>query len=70
VDPRQIEELKRRFTGRRVVVDPQRPELRRWAGVQGRIKTINQNGAALVEFDDPDHAWHDISLRHLQMVEE
>jgi hypothetical protein len=67
--PRQIEELNRRYRGRRVAVDPLRPELARWAGLAGQIKAINFSGRALVQFDGPDLGWHDIDLRHLQVVE-
>ena len=65
----RIEELKRQYTGRCVVVDVQRPELARMAGKLGRIKTINYNGRALVQFEESDPGWHDIDLDYLKVVE-
>ena len=46
-----IEKLKREYTDKYVVVDLSRPELRRFEGQTGVIKTVNMNGNALVEFD-------------------
>ena len=68
--PERIEELKRHYTGRCVVVDAQRPELSRMAGKLGRVKTINCNGRALVQFDESDPGWHDIDPDYLKVVEQ
>ena len=46
----RIEKLKREYTDRYVVVKDEVPELRRFAGWSGRVKTVNMSGKALVEF--------------------
>ena len=66
--PSQIEELNRRYRGQQVAVDPQQPELAPWAGLAGKIKAINFDGRALVQFDGPDQGWHDIDLICLRVV--
>jgi hypothetical protein len=67
--PQEVEEFNRRYRGQRVAVDPRQPELAPFAGLAGQIKAINYNGRALVQFDGPDQGWHDIDLRHLQIVQ-
>jgi hypothetical protein len=57
-DPR-TEALKREWTDQFVEVDPERPELKRFAGIVGRVITVNQNNKALVDFQDG--GWYDIS---------
>ena len=64
-----IDELRQQYADKYVVVDPARPELARWADVPGQIKTINQNGYALVQFEGADRGWHDIDLAWLKIVE-
>ena len=62
----QIEALKQAWTNRYVAVDADRPELRRFEGLTGTVKTVNMNGRALVQFDG--HAnigWYDIELPFL-----
>ena len=66
----QIELLKRQWTDRYVAVDGSRPELRRFEGLTGTVRTVNMNGRALVEFDG--HAnigWYDIELPFLTMLD-
>jgi hypothetical protein len=63
----ELEDLKRQYAGRRVLVDAQRPELARWTNVPGRIVTINHNGQAIVQFDGPDQGWHDIAPQSLRL---
>ncbi|MBI2803389.1 MAG: hypothetical protein HYX68_00215 [Planctomycetes bacterium] len=41
-----------------VKVNEERPELKRFAGVVGRVVSVNYNGKALVDFQDG--AWYDI----------
>ena len=41
-----------------VTVNENRPELKRFAGVVGRVITVNYNGRAIVDFQDG--AWYDI----------
>ena len=57
----KIEELRRQYTDKYVVVDPRRPELRRFQGMTGLVKTVNMNGRALVQFDGNNNlGWYDI----------
>ena len=51
--------LKREWTDRFVEINPERPELKRFAGIVGRVITVNQNNKALVDFSDG--GWYDIS---------
>ncbi|HTU16632.1 MAG TPA: hypothetical protein VMG10_01105, partial [Gemmataceae bacterium] len=57
-DPR-TEALKREWTDQLVEINPERPELKRFAGIVGRVITVNQNNKALVDFQDG--GWYDIS---------
>lgn len=64
------EQLKRDLTDRWVVVDQNVPELRRFQGLTGRVKTVNMNCRALVEFDGPaDIGWYDIDPGYLKVVD-
>ncbi len=64
-----IEQLKRAFTDKYVVVDATRPELARFRNATGLVKTVNMSGRALVEFDQFDNiAWYDIELDFLKVV--
>ena len=40
-------------------VKPERPELQRFAGIVGRVVTVNYNGKALIDFQDG--GWYDIT---------
>ena len=66
----QIEQLKREYTDKYVVVDDSRPELARFRGVTGVVKTVNMSGRALVEFDNylANIGWYDIELDFLHVV--
>lgn len=67
----QIEKLKREYTDKYVVVDAARPDLARFRGTTGRIKTINMSGRALVEFDANNNiGWYDIALDFLKVVDQ
>ncbi|MGH7170846.1 MAG: hypothetical protein ACRELF_12765 [Gemmataceae bacterium] len=57
-DPR-TEALKREWTDQFVEINPERLELKRFAGIVGRVITVNQNNKALVDFQDG--GWYDIS---------
>ena len=57
-DPR-TEALKHEWTDLFVEVNPERPELKRFAGIVGRVVTVNQNNKALVDFQDG--GWYDIN---------
>ena len=66
----QIEKLKREFTDKYVVVDGERPELRRFKSMTGIVKTVNMNGRALVQFDENQNTgWFDIDLDCLKIVD-
>ncbi len=66
----QVEQKKKKYTDKYVVVDGQLPELRRFSGLTGIVKTVNMSGRALVEFDGPvDIGWYDIDLTYLTVVD-
>jgi hypothetical protein len=52
------EALKREWTDRFVEVNAAQPELKRFAGVVGRVITVNHNRKAVVDFQDG--GWYDI----------
>lgn len=65
-----VERLKRDFTDKWVTVDAGTPELKRFVGLSGRVKTVNMNGRALVQFDNPvDISWYDIDLSYLKVID-
>jgi hypothetical protein len=53
------ENLKREWTDQFVEVNAERPELKRFAGIVGRVVTVNFNNKAIVDFQDG--GWYDIS---------
>jgi hypothetical protein len=53
------ETLKREWTDQYVEVNSDRPELKRFAGIVGRVVTVNFNNKAIVDFQDG--GWYDIS---------
>jgi hypothetical protein len=61
VEPADLryEQLKREWTDQYVEVNPERPELRRFAGIVGRVVTVNCNNKAVVDFQDG--GWYDVS---------
>ncbi len=64
------EKLKSKLTDQWVVVDSSVPELRRFSRSTGRVKTVNMNGRALVEFDNGvDIGWYDIDPAFLTIVD-
>ncbi|MEX0704206.1 MAG: hypothetical protein WD069_19055 [Planctomycetales bacterium] len=66
----QAERLKHELTDKYVIVARGVPELRRFAGLTGTVKTVNMNGKALVQFDGPaDITWYDIDPAYLEVVE-
>lgn len=67
----QIEQLKRQYTDKYVVVDATRPELARFRDRTGQVKTVNMSGRALVQFDGGDNniGWYDIGLDFLKVVD-
>ncbi|TWT58642.1 hypothetical protein KOR42_20240 [Thalassoglobus neptunius] len=66
----QAEALKRQLTDKYVVVNEGVAELRRFVGLTGRVKTVNMNCRALVQFDGPvDISWYDIDPSFLKVVD-
>jgi hypothetical protein len=65
-----IEKLKKQYTDKYVVVDESRPELQRFRGQTGAVKTVNMSGRALVEFDGFNNiGWYDIDPAFLKLVD-
>ncbi len=61
------ERLKSELTDKYVVVADDVPELRRFSGLTGTVKTVNMNGRALVQFNGPeDISWYDIDPNYLR----
>jgi hypothetical protein len=66
----RAEKLKELLTDKFVVVDATVPELRRFGNWTGKVRTVNMNGRALVEFDGPvDIGWYDIDPDYLKVVD-
>jgi hypothetical protein len=61
MDPadQRYEELKRTWTDQFVEVNSDRPELKRFAGIVGRVVTVNRNQKAVIDFQDG--GWYDIT---------
>jgi hypothetical protein len=53
------ESLKREWTDQYILVNPERPELKRFAGIVGRVVTVNHNNKAVIDFQDG--GWYDIT---------
>ena len=53
------EALKREWTDQYVEVNAERPELKRFAGIVGRVVTVNCNNKAVIDFQDG--GWYDIA---------
>jgi len=65
-----IEKLKQQYTDKYVVVDNNRPELARFGGRTGQVRTVNMSGRALVEFEgDLNVGWYDIEVDFLKVVD-
>ena len=61
----QHEALKQEWTDQYVEVNPDQPELKRFAGVIGRVVTVNHNNKALVDFQDG--GWYDITASEVYL---
>ncbi len=61
MDPAHLrnDALKHEWTDQFVEVNPDRPELKRFVGLVGRVITVNHNNKALVDFQDG--GWYDIA---------
>jgi hypothetical protein len=65
-----IQKLQAEYTDKYVVVDDERPELRRFKGMTGIVKTVNMSGRALVQFDGHNNiGWYDIDIDFLKVVD-
>ena len=66
-----IEKVKQEYTDKYVAVQGDRPELARFKGEVGQVKTVNMSGRALVEFIDYhlNIGWYDIDLDYLKVVD-
>lgn len=51
--------LKRQWTDQYIQVKTDRPELKRFAGITGRVVTVNWNNKAVIDFQDG--GWYDIT---------
>jgi hypothetical protein len=60
------DELRQAWVDAYVKVNENRPELKRFAGVVGRVVTVNYNGKAIVDFQDG--AWYDIPASEEYLV--
>lgn len=58
MDEARMDALKREWTDQYVLVNADRAELQRFAGIVGRVVTVNWNGKALIDFQDG--GWYDI----------
>ena len=54
-----VDDLQREWTDQYIMVKTERPELKRFAGIVGRVVTVNFNGKAVIDFQDG--GWYDIS---------
>ena len=52
------DEVRKHWIDQFVKVNEGRPELKRFAGIVGRVVTVNYNGRALIDFQDG--GWYDI----------
>ncbi|MEK6237290.1 MAG: hypothetical protein N2C14_21475, partial [Planctomycetales bacterium] len=60
----KVEQRQQEYTDKYVVVESDRPELQRFAGYVGRVKTVNMSERALVEFLGycNNIGWYDVAL--------
>ena len=66
----KAERLKKELTDKWVVVVSGAPELKRFADLTGKVKTVNMTCRAIVEFDGPvDIGWYDIDTSFLKVVD-
>lgn len=54
----QHEALVREWTDQYVMVNAERPDLKRFAGIVGRVVTVNWSERAIIDFQDG--GWYDI----------
>ncbi|GIW82747.1 MAG: hypothetical protein KatS3mg105_4554 [Gemmatales bacterium] len=63
------DKLMREWTDQYVMVNPEKPELKRFEGIVGRVVTVNYNNRAVVDFCDG--GWYDIpaSSEYLRKID-
>lgn len=66
IDQARMDELKAEWTDQFVRVNGERPELKRFDGVIGRVVTVNWNGKAVIDFQDG--GWYDITASPLYLT--
>ncbi len=66
--PERVEQLRLEYTDQYVVVEGDSPQLARYQGRIGQVRTINLNGRALVEFES-DRGRYDLELDYLKVVD-
>lgn len=67
----RAEQLKRDLTDKYVVVRSGVPELQRFQGRTGTVKTVNMSCRALVEFEsEVDIGWYDIDPGYLTVIDQ
>jgi DNA-binding Lrp family transcriptional regulator len=54
-----LDQLRKEWIDQYVTVTSARAELQRFAGIVGRVVTVNYNGKALIDFQDG--GWYDIT---------
>ena len=52
------DEVRRKWIDAFVKVNENRPDLKRFAGIVGRVVTVNYNGRAIIDFQDG--GWYDV----------
>ena len=64
-----IDQLRREWTDRRVLVESSLPVHRRFLGKTAVVKTVNHNGQALIQLEDSvDITWYDINPAYLRDI--
>ncbi len=66
--PERVEKLRLEYTDQYVAVEGALPQLARFKGKVGQVRTINVNGRALVEFES-DRGRYDLELDYLKVVD-
>lgn len=67
--PERVEQLRLEYTDQYVMVEGDSPQLARYRGRIGQVRTINLNGRALVEFES-DRGRYDLELDYLKVVDQ
>lgn len=62
----KYDELRKHWIDQYVKVNEQKPELKRFAGIVGRVVTVNYGGKALIDFQDG--GWYDITASEDNLI--